>query len=502
MSLSAQTLALCHLPIDLSAYDAVLCVGPKERLEAIARKHPQLAPHAAALAAPLADLPAAPKGGEAQTYITLSEGARPTRFILAALPTAASRMNSPARPDEAAKVISRLTPTKGRALIALCPAALDHAEPLVAAAARALPAVSFKAGPRRPTADLAVWLEGEEERGALDLDALDALATGVQRAAAWVDTPPEQLHVPQLVDLAREVAVRAGADLDVFEGEELMQMGLGGIWAVGKAAVHPPALVVLRGPRSAPDAPQSVWVGKGVVYDCGGLSLKPKEGMEGMKMDMGGAAAVLAAFEAAAALGRHEDLCAVLCLAENAIGPSAFRNDDIITLYSGKTVEINNTDAEGRLLLGDGVAYACKHLSPALIVDVATLTGAQLMSTGKAHAAIVANDARAEALAVRLGRESGDLVHPLPYCPELLMSEFKSEIADMKNSVRDRMNAQSSCAAHFVEAHLSEDFEGLWLHVDIAGPAWIGGRGTGFGVALLCALSAQWRELVGPSGAQ
>ena len=135
-----------------------------------------------------------------------------------------------------------------------------------------------------------------------------------------------------------------------------------------------------------------------------------------------------------------------------------------------------------------------RHLRPALVVDIATLTGAQLMATGKAHAGVVANDARIEALAVRLGRSSGDLVHPLPYCPELLMGEFKSEVADMKNSVRDRMNAQSSCAAHFVEAHLPEGFEGQWLHVDIAGPAWVGGRGTGFGVALLCALSSSWRE--------
>jgi len=493
-TLAAQTLALCALPDDLAAYDAALLIGPKERLEALARLHPQLAPHAAALAAPLADLPAAPKGGDAQTYLALTEGARPTRLIFAALPTLATRMNAPARPDEASKAAARLTPPKGRTLIALCPAALDHAEPLTAAVARALPLVSFKSGPRRPAVDLAVWLEGEEAQGALDLDALAALAAGVQRAAAWVDTPPEQLHVPQLVDLAREVAVRAGAEVDVFEGEELMHMGLGGVWAVGKAAVHPPAVVVLRGPQSTPGAPPCVWVGKGVVYDCGGLSLKPKEGMEGMKMDMGGAAAVLAAFDAAAALGRHEDLCAVLCLAENAIGPAAFRNDDVITLYSGKTVEINNTDAEGRLLLGDGVAYACRHLRPALVVDVATLTGAQLMATGKAHAGVVANDARIEALAVRLGRASGDLVHPLPYCPELLMGEFKSEVADMKNSVRDRMNAQSSCAAHFVEAHLPEGFEGQWLHVDIAGPAWVGGRGTGFGVALLCALSGAWRE--------
>ena len=111
-------------------------------------------------------------------------------------------------------------------------------------------------------------------------------------------------------------------------------MGLGGLWGVGKAAEEGPALVILHGPKSSPDAPQVVWVGKGIVYDTGGLSLKPKGSMSGMKMDMGGAAAVLGAFEVAAAQGAHTDLCAVLCLAENAIGERALRNDDIITLYS------------------------------------------------------------------------------------------------------------------------------------------------------------------------
>jgi probable aminopeptidase NPEPL1 len=270
-------------------------------------------------------------------------------------------------------------------------------------------------------------------------------------------------------------------------------MGAGGLWGVGMAAKHPPALVVLRGPKSAADAPNMVWVGKGVVYDTGGLSLKPKGTMNGMKMDMGGAAGVLAAFEVAAARGVAQDLCAVLCLAENAIGPEALRNDDIITLYSGKTVEINNTDAEGRLILGDGVAYAHQHLSPVVIVDMATLTGAQLVATGRSFGALVCNDAELEEAAVEAGMYSGDLVHPLPYCPEFFQAEFKSAVADMKNSVKDRLNAQSSCAGHFVESHLG-DYAGKWLHVDIAGPAFIQDRGTGFGVGLLSSLAEAWQR--------
>ena len=183
-------------------------------------------------------------------------------------------------------------------------------------------------------------------------------------------------------------------------------------------------------------------------------------------------------------------------------------------------MEINNTDAEGRLVLGDGVAYASQVLAPGLIVDMATLTGAQLVATGKRHAAVVSNCEATEAAAVAAGRASGDLVgrpvravprrcqirsdpgpqpracapsphqvHALPFCPEFYRPEFASKVADMKNSVKDRSNAQSSCAANFVYEHLAEGYTGRWLHVDMAGPAWQE-RGTGYGVALLLQLLA------------
>ena len=500
---NTKTIHLTELPSDLGGYDHVLLIGPKERLETFVEAQGDVAFKggvAQGLHAPLESIESAEKGGKAETYLQVShpkrEGSISQRVFFGALPTRASRMNSPARADAASKLISGATPSKGRSIVVLCPNVAEHAAPLMVAAARAFPTLTFKSGATQSVVDLSVWLEDEEARAELDWERLEALALGAQRAAAWVDTPPEQLNVPQMVEAARDIAARYDVEIDVFEGEEVMQMGLGGLWAVGKAATHPPALVVLRGPQSAPDAPQAVWVGKGVLYDTGGLALKPKAGMSGMKMDMGGSAGVLGAFEAAARCGLHEDLTAILCLAENAIGPDAFRNDDVLTMYSGKTVEVNNTDAEGRLILADGVAYACRHLRPSLIVDMATLTGAQLVSTGRQHAAILSNQAELEELAVEVGLQSGDLVHPLPYCPELLNSEFKSEVADMRNSVKDRMNAQSSCAGHFIEQHLvgvsGEAYQGGWLHVDIAGPAFQGGRGTGYGVALLVSLHEAW----------
>jgi probable aminopeptidase NPEPL1 len=153
-------------------------------------------------------------------------------------------------------------------------------------------------------------------------------------------------------------------------------------------------------------------------------------------------------------------------------------------MYSGRTVEVNNTDAEGRLVLADGVAYVTRHYTPDLVIDLATLTGAQLVSTGQRHAAIVCNDDRTEAQAIAVGLRTGDLVHPLPYCPEFYRKEFKSTVADMKNSVKDRMNAQASCAGQFVAEHLV-DYSNPWLHVDLAGPSTDGERGTGFGTNLL-----------------
>jgi probable aminopeptidase NPEPL1 len=246
--------------------------------------------------------------------------------------------------------------------------------------------------------------------------------------------------------------------------------------------------------------PSVVLVGKGIVFDTGGLQIKPKPTMPGMKRDMGGAAAVLSAFGAFARSTQHDQdsvlrpVHAVLCLAENAVSNDALRADDVITMYSGRTVEINNTDAEGRLVLGDGVAHAARHLNPQVIVDMATLTGAQGVATGRYFGALYCNDDGLERLAVQAGRESGDLCHPMPYAPELFRQEYQSAVADMKNSVADRTNAQVSCAGQFIGNHIADwlmtDGTGdqhQWCHIDMAYPVFDkkDDRATGYGVGLL-----------------
>nr|XP_023482580.1 probable aminopeptidase NPEPL1 isoform X2 [Equus caballus] len=329
---------------------------------------------------------------------------------------------------------------------------------------------------------------------------------GVRLAARIVDTPCNEMNTDTFLEEIKKVGKDVGITPTIIRDEELKTRGFGGIYGVGKAAVHPPALAILS---HTPDgATQTIaWVGKGIVYDTGGLSIKGKTSMPGMKRDCGGAAAILGAFRAAVKQGFKDNLHAVFCLAENSVGPNATRPDDIHLLYSGKTVEINNTDAEGRLVLADGVSYACKDLGADIILDMATLTGAQSIATGKYHAAVLTNSAEWEAACVKAGRKCGDLVHPLVYCPELHFSEFTSAVADMKNSVADRDNSPSSCAGLFIASHIGFDWPGVWVHVDIAAPVHAGERATGFGVALLLALFGRASEdpllnLVSPLGCE
>ncbi|TYZ68408.1 hypothetical protein PybrP1_006196 [[Pythium] brassicae (nom. inval.)] len=459
-------------------------------------------------------------GASAQLLLLRENGAGAFPVTLHALPRQVSRANSLARPHAIHSFVKN-----NRALIA--PAAAEgagsddetvlvalvlpsHSETWFAAGAavaRAAPSYAHKqtktSGLPPASADAAVATDADqlevvysqplsESERAL----LAHTADGIQLAARLTDAPPNELHSDTFVAEALRVAKRTGSTAVVIQGEELNVRGFGGIYGVGKAATHQPALVALSHVPvgAAADAPGVALVGKGIVYDTGGLSIKTGGFMVGMKRDMGGAAGLLAAFEAAVLAKNTTDrtpLHVVLCIAENAVGPLATRPDDIHTLYSGKTVEINNTDAEGRLVLADGVAYAVKHLHPKVVVDMATLTGAQGIATGQRIASIYTNDEDLERLAVRAGKASGDLVHPMPYAPEFFRGEFKSTVADMKNSVKNRANAQVSCAGQFIGNHLGEyETTGRWLHVDMAFPVFTADdeRATGFGVAFIQSL--------------
>lgn len=465
----------------------LVVVGRAERLRAAAVTE-LLPPGAAAVWSAMID-GASPGDAGAATSTWLADGAF-RKVAAVVIPDACSRHNAPARPDVILDHVAGQAGGEDAAIVLALDRA-DHALAAATAIARAFPRFNRKSGGgEEKSRTVTVGFVAPD--APVDPARVAIVTESVRLAADLVDRPTDELHTEAFAALARAQAESLGnphVKVETIAGTALKERGLGGLWGVGRAAMHGPALVVLT--YDPPGAKRTLaWVGKGLVYDTGGLSLKTKEGMPGMKRDMGGAAAVLGAFLAAVKLGTPARIHALLCLAENAIGPNAVRNDDILTLYSGKTVELNNTDAEGRLVLGDGVAWASKHLAPDVVVDMATLTGAQLMATGKRHAGIVCNDEQLEGACVEAGRRSGDLVHPLPYAPELFRREFKSDVADLKNSVKDRMNAQSSCAAQFVAEHLV-GYAGPWLHVDMAGPGDNGDRGTGYGVALLTTLFAE-----------
>lgn len=326
-----------------------------------------------------------------------------------------------------------------------------------------------------------------------DFEALNTLSESIRRAAKFVDMPCNVLSTTDFVSHAK-AAIKdlENVEIEVIAGTELEKRGFNAIYAVGKAGPFPPAMVILKYVPKVAASRTIAWVGKGIVFDTGGLCIKtPKTVMCGMKRDMGGASAILNAFVATSKLGFTENLYAILCLAENSIASNATRPDDVFLSYSGLSIEVNNTDAEGRLVLADGVAYAKKDLKADIIVDMATLTGAQGITTGQQHAGIVTNQSLMEEAAVRAGKISGDPVFPMIFAPEVHFEEFDSKIADMKNSVANRGNAQSSCAGLFIFKHIGFDWTGTWLHVDIASPAYSGERATGFGVAFLVTLFAQ-----------
>ena len=467
--------------------DLLVLIGRAERLRADALRALLPAEVDAVWERMLDSVSSGDAGASTATWTSLDA---PSRVVACVLPEPCSRYNAPARPHAIASLLRKAMGKETRVAVVL---ALDEAEHMAAAgcaAVRAFPVFDGKGsvGKKDDEEDTSVRIGFLAERGELaGLEAVEALAEGIRLAGRLVDTPTSLLDTDAFVEEARSVAEQLDCAIEVIADTELRDRGFGGLWGVGKAATRPPALVILTHEPEGAERTLA-FVGKGIVYDTGGLSIKGKDHMPGMKVDMGGAAAVIGAFVAAVRGGARDRIHALLCLAENAVGPEATRPDDILHMYSGKTVEVNNTDAEGRLVLADGVAYASRHLAPDVIVDLATLTGAALLATGKKHAAIITDDADLEAAAVAAGRLSGDLVHPLPYAPELFRAEFRSEVADMKNSVKDRMNAQTSCAAQFVGEHLDEDWEGSWLHVDMAGPVTAEDRGTGYGVALLVEL--------------
>jgi leucyl aminopeptidase len=316
----------------------------------------------------------------------------------------------------------------------------------------------------------------------------EVLAEAVKQTRRLVNQPPNQLYPESLAEEAAQRATAAGLTVAVLGQEALAEGGFGGLLAVGQGSVRPPRLVAVT--YSPADARSHVGlVGKGITFDSGGLSLKQPGQMATMKSDMAGAATVLETTLAAARLELPVKISALLCLAENMPSGTAARPSDVITLKDGQTVEITNTDAEGRLVLADGIA-AARQAGVDLVIDIATLTGAQVIALGNRIAGVMGTSELRDGI-IQAAKRAGEPAWAMPLPPELV-EVFKSDVADLTNANLSERAAGMLSAGVFLQQFVGQT---PWAHIDMAGPAYNAGQphgytpkgGTGYGVATLLA---------------
>jgi leucyl aminopeptidase len=323
-----------------------------------------------------------------------------------------------------------------------------------------------------------------------------AAAEAQNRARDLQSTPANVATPTFLAEHAEEIAAAYDSiTVETLGPEQIAEKKMGGLLAVSQGGPQEPRLIVLRYSGGG-SQPKLGLIGKGVTFDTGGISLKPGAGMQEMKMDMSGAAAVLEAVAAIAELELPLELVAIVPATENMPSGTAVKPGDVITQHNGKTVEVNNTDAEGRLILADALSYAVE-LGAERLVDLATLTGAVTIALGSTYAAVIANDDALADQVLRAGADSGELTWRLPLHPEY-KELMKGTVADLSNLASQR-KAGTITAASFLEEFVDDV---PWAHVDIAGVAWdvgreyIGKDANGFGVRLLVELA---RHLAEPS---
>jgi len=344
----------------------------------------------------------------------------------------------------------------------------------------------------RPVEEIVLF--GRVDAAALDLGRAHGEATLSARRLAV--TPSSTKDPAWMVEQARAAAGEGGLRIETWDVDRLTREDFGGLLTVGAGSARPPALVRLEytpraggGRTAGSPARPIVLIGKGITFDTGGISLKPREAMMPMKTDMSGAAAVLATLAACRAVGVRRRVIGLLPLAENMIGASAYRPSDVVRHVGGRTVEVGNTDAEGRLVLADALAYADARLDPEIVVDVATLTGAATVALGRRHGALFSADRQLARSLQAAGDAAGEALWPLPLVEDYAVA-LRSEVADLR-----QVPAEGSEGAGAITAALFlRSFAGgrRWAHLDIAGVARsdkdeyeVCKGATGFGARLL-----------------
>ncbi len=287
----------------------------------------------------------------------------------------------------------------------------------------------------------------------------------VNLARDLVNTPPAEKTPQALAEQARQVGETAGLTVEVWDKSRIAQERFGGLLGVSAGSDEPPTFVILEWKNGGVDAPTLALVGKGVTFDSGGLSLKPSASMEDMKADMTGAAVVLAALQAVARLGLPINVVGYLALTENMTGGKAMKLGDVLTMRNGKTVEVLNTDAEGRLILADALSYASEQ-APDRMIDLATLTGACVVALGQKVAGLLGNDDTFVNEILNACQMTGERAWRLPLDDDY-REAIKSQVADLKN-VGGKWGGAIT-ASKFLQEFVGEV---SWVHLDIAGPSW------------------------------
>ncbi|MCS6842655.1 MAG: leucyl aminopeptidase [Roseiflexus sp.] len=334
-----------------------------------------------------------------------------------------------------------------------------------------------------------------EEEAARGVARGDAVARGVNLARDLANLPPNDLTPARLAERAQELATAFGLPITVLGPTEMREQGFGGILAVGRGSANEPRFIVIDYGAQYADALTVCLVGKGMTFDSGGISIKPAENMDAMKMDMSGAAAVLGALHAIAELQLPLRVVALIGAAENMPDGSAYRPGDILKTLSGKTIEVLNTDAEGRIVLADALTYAQRY-HPSAIIDLATLTGAISVALGPHAIGLFANDDALAQRLLRAGEAAGERAWQLPLW-QPYREMVKSDIADVRNSAGRQAGAIT--AAAFLQSFVG-DYP--WAHLDIAGTAWTDSKSkayqpkgaTGVGVRLLVQALRDWTQ--------
>ena len=328
------------------------------------------------------------------------------------------------------------------------------------------------------------------------VDRAKAVAAGIHLARDLVTLPSNQATPAFLAKRARDVAAQAGMGFKLIREPEAKKLGMGAFLAVAQGSEEPGLIAVMDYQPTKKKSPPVILVGKGITFDSGGISIKPAKDMDKMKHDMAGSAAVIGAMQTIAALSLPVRVVAIVPFTENLPSGKAYKPGDVIRSLSGLTIEVINTDAEGRMILADALTYAGRY-KPQAIIDLATLTGACIVALGDNVAGLFSNDDQLQTRLQAAAEESGERVWPLPLWDSYLES-MKSDVADLKNV--DGRKAGAITAAIFLKQFIPQHTP--WAHLDIAGCAWedkgsalVPKGASGMGVHLLVRLLQSWKPL-------